>query len=81
MPQLFPDGKFIGREAYAATLSQQELSIADFERYMQRQILLNRLRNVVLENTVVSQAEIEREYRQRNEKSAVEYIKIDPEKL
>jgi peptidyl-prolyl cis-trans isomerase D len=81
MPNLFPDGKFIGREAYAATLQQQDLSIAEFERYMQRQILLNRLRNVVLESTVVSQDEIEREYRARNEKATVEYIKVDPEKL
>ena len=31
MPQLFPDGKFVGRDTYAAVLAQQNLSIPEFE--------------------------------------------------
>ena len=81
MPQLFQDGTFIGNETYAAVLQQQGLSIADFERYMNRQILLNRLRGLVLEATVISPPEIEQEYRRRNEKASVEYVKVAREKL
>jgi peptidyl-prolyl cis-trans isomerase D len=81
MPQLFPDGQFVGKEAYAAFLSQQDMSIADFEQYTQAQVLLNRLRSVVLESTLVSKADIEQEFKLRNEKAAIEYVKVDPEKL
>lgn len=81
MPQMFPDGKFVGKEAYAAVLAQQEMTIPDFERYMSEQILLNRLRSIVLESTVVSKADIEQEFRLKNEKSAIEYVKIAAEKV
>ena len=39
MPQLFPDGKFVGRDTYAAMLAQQNLSIPEFEGDTARQIL------------------------------------------
>src|SRR5712671_4372730 len=81
MPHLFPNGTFVGKEAYAAALAQQDMSIAAFEEYMQEQILLNRLRSVVLENTVVSKTDIEREFRLKNEKATIEYVKIDPQKI
>ncbi len=81
MPQLFPDGKFAGREAYEAFLAQQNLSIPEFESEMQRQVLINRLRIVAVEGTVVTPAEIEREYHRRQDKVKIEYVKISPDKL
>src|SRR5436189_2801726 len=81
MPHLFPNGTFVGKEAYAAALAQQDMSIAEFEDYMREQILLNRLRSVVLESTVVSKADIEREFRLKNEKATIEYVKFDPQKM
>ena len=69
---------FVGKEAYAAALAQQDMTIPEFEEYMSEQILLNRLRSVVLESTVVSKADIEREFRLKNEKATIEYVKIDP---
>src|SRR2546426_8821809 len=63
MPHLFTNGAFVGKDAYAAALAQQDMSIAEFEDYMQNQLLLNRLRSVVLESTVVSKADIDREFR------------------
>ena len=38
-PQLFQDGKFIGQEAYATVLAQQNLSIPDFERLVENDML------------------------------------------
>src|SRR5437762_5532931 len=81
MPQLFPDGKFVGKESYAAFLAQQDMSISDFEEMTATQVLLNRLRNVVLESTVVSKADIEQEFKLKNEKASIEYVKIDPDKI
>ena len=81
MPQLFPDGQFIGKEAYAAALAQQESTISEFEDFMRQRILLERLRSVILESIVVSKADIEREFRTMNEKTTIEYAKILPEKI
>jgi peptidyl-prolyl cis-trans isomerase D len=81
IPQLFQDGKFVGREAYEALLAQQNLSIPEFEAEMQRQVLINRLRIIAIEGTVVSPPEIEREYRRRYDKVKIQYVKISPDKL
>ena len=81
IPSLFPEGKFVGREIYAAFLAQQNLTIEDFESDMARQLLVTRLREVAVEGTVVAQADIEQEFRQRNEKVSIEYVKIAPEKF
>jgi peptidyl-prolyl cis-trans isomerase D len=78
MPQMFPNGQFVGKETYAAVLQQQDMSIPEFEEYMSNQLLLNRLRNVALESTVVSKADIEHEFRLKNEKATIDYVKVSP---
>lgn len=80
IPNLFQDGKFVGKEAYAAVLGQQNLSIPEFEAEMRRQLLITRLRDVALEGTVVTPQEIETEYKKRNEKVKIEYVKLSPDK-
>jgi len=80
VPSLFQDGRFVGKDAYAQMLSQQNLSIGEFESDMRRQLLITRLRNVALEGTVVTQAEIEQEYRKKNEKVKIEFVKLTSDK-
>jgi peptidyl-prolyl cis-trans isomerase D len=80
IPSLFPDGKFVGKDAYAGYLAQQNMSIEEFETNMQRQLLLTRLRQVVLEGTVVSPQEVEQEFKKKFEKVKVEYVKIPTDK-
>ncbi|MEX2261630.1 MAG: peptidyl-prolyl cis-trans isomerase [Bryobacteraceae bacterium] len=81
IPQLFQDGKFIGRDVYAAFLNQQNTNIPEFEANMARQLLVNRLRGIVLSGVVVTPAEIEREYRRRAEKALIQYVRVSPEKF
>ena len=82
VPNLFgPDGSFIGKDQYQAMLAQQNLTVPEFEREVARQVLVNRLRNLVLEGVIVAPQEIEQEYRQRNEKIQVEYVKIPAEQF
>ena len=38
MPSLFPDGKFVGKETYAAMLAQQNMTIDQFEADLKRQV-------------------------------------------
>jgi len=80
IPSLFPDGKFIGRDMYAGFLAQQNLSIGEFEADVKRQLLMTRMRDVALEGTIVSPLEIEQEFRKRNEKVKIEYVKVPSDK-
>ena len=81
LPNLFPDGKFAGKDTYGAMLAQQNMTIPEFESNMERQLLITRLRQVVLEGTVVPPQDIEREYRQKNDKVKVEYVRIASDKF
>jgi peptidyl-prolyl cis-trans isomerase D len=74
--ELFPNGKFAGKEAYAMVLAQHELTMDEFESDMRRQILIHRLLDVAVEGTVVSDMEIEQTFKTRNEKIKLQYVKL-----
>jgi peptidyl-prolyl cis-trans isomerase D len=80
-PQMFQDGKFVGREAYQSVLAQQNMTIAEFEANMRKQMLLTRLRNIALEGVLATPDEIEAEYRRKNEQVEIEYVSFAPDKL
>jgi len=80
IPSLFPDGKFIGRDMYQGFLAQQNIRIEEFEADVRRQLLMTRMRDVALEGTIVTPAEIEAEYRKQNEKIKIEYVKMPSDK-
>ena len=81
IPDLFPDGKFVGKDTYAAMLAQQELSIPEFENDLRRQVLITRLKEVAAEGTIVTEEEIERAFQERNEKIKVQWVKLTPDKF
>ena len=81
VPSLFQDGKFVGRDAYAAMLAQQNLTTrAIRDGDLRRQILITRLSDVALEGTIVTPPEIEQEFRKKNEKIKIEYVKLTDDK-
>jgi peptidyl-prolyl cis-trans isomerase D len=81
LPQLFEDGKFAGREAYAAMLAQRQTTIEHFESMLRKQLLIEKLQSLLMEGVVVSNAEVEAEYRRKNEGVKIEYISVDSTKL
>ena len=80
IPALYPDGKFVGTQTYAAMLAQQNLTIAEFERDLKRNLLITRMRGIATEGVVVSPQEIEQEFRRRDEKTKIEYVKVTGDK-
>ena len=60
IPSLFPDGKFVGKDAYAAVLAQQSVTIPEFEEDLKRQILITKLREIAVEGTIVTPAKSRR---------------------
>ena len=81
IPTLWQDGRFLGNDAYAQVLAQQNLSIPEFETNLRRELLVTRLRQVALEGIVVTQSEIEQEYHRRNDKVKIDYVKLSPEQF
>ncbi|MGA2145072.1 MAG: peptidylprolyl isomerase [Bryobacteraceae bacterium] len=79
-PGLFPDGKFVGRDAYAAMLAQNNLTIPQFEETARRDILVARLKEVAVEGTIVTPAEIEQAFQEKFERANVQYVKLVSDK-
>jgi peptidyl-prolyl cis-trans isomerase D len=77
IPSLFENGKFVGKENYAQFLASQNTTIGEFERQARMRAGMRRFQSAVLEGMVVTPAEIENEFRARNEKVTVDFIKID----
>jgi peptidyl-prolyl cis-trans isomerase D len=80
VPSLFPDGKFVGKEAYAAMLAQQNMTIDQFETDLKRQVMITRLRDIAMEGTIVTQTEIEAAFRKKNEKIKIEFVRLTADK-
>jgi peptidyl-prolyl cis-trans isomerase D len=80
VPSLFPDGKFVGKDAYAAMLAQQNMTIDQFETDLKRQVMITRLRDIAMEGTIVTQPEIESAFRKKNEKIKVEFVRLTVDK-
>jgi peptidyl-prolyl cis-trans isomerase D len=68
------DGKFIGRAAYLSLLAQNSLTAAQYEQLVRQGLMRQKLQNLVTDGVVVTAAEVEEEYRRRNEKLHLEYL-------
>ncbi|MEO8593266.1 MAG: peptidyl-prolyl cis-trans isomerase [Candidatus Solibacter sp.] len=80
VPSLFPDGKFVGKDVYAGMLAQQNMTIEQFENDLKRQVMVTRLRDIAMEGTIVTPAEIEAAFNKKNEKVKVEFVRLTADK-
>ncbi len=80
LPQLFSGDQFAGRDAYAAALAEQNMTIPQFESTLRRQLLLEDLQGMVAGGIVVSPKEIEQEFHAKNDKVKIEYVALPPAK-
>ena len=80
-PQLFPQGQFIGTEAYSQLLASRNITIPEFESQLRQEIMMSRLTGLVNDSVIVTPDEIAKEYRRKNEKATLEYIAVAQAKL
>lgn len=66
-------GKFIGRDAYLSLLAQNSLTASQFEEQLREDLMRQKLQSLVTDGIVVPDADLEEEYRRRNEKLHLEY--------
>lgn len=76
LPQAFPGGVFVGREAYSGLLAQRGMTLQDFESRVRAQLLAAKLGDMVGQSTIVTPAEIETEFRRKNDRIRVEYVAL-----
>ncbi len=73
---LFPNGNFIGQEAYENLLQEHDLTIPQFEADIKDDILTRKLRALVASSAFVSDAEVRDEFDRRNTKVKFDYAVI-----
>jgi peptidyl-prolyl cis-trans isomerase D len=83
IPGLQENGQFIGEQRYRQLLLAQNppMTPDDFEEGLRRSMVLDKLRAALTDWMVVSDADLEREYRQRNEKVKLEVVALTADKF
>jgi peptidyl-prolyl cis-trans isomerase D len=78
IPGLQENGRFIGEARYEQVLRSQRppLTKAAFEEDLRRGMMVERLRTAMTDWMSVSNAEVEREFRQRNEKVKLQVVAL-----
>lgn len=67
-------GGFVGEETYKRFVRANGYTVRDFEESMRRQIVLTKLNAIFSSSLLVSDAEVERAYRDQAERAAVRYL-------
>ena len=78
IPGLQENGHFIGEDRYRQVLRAQDppMTPADFEQAVRQSLLIDKLRAGTTEWMAISDAELEREYKHRNEKVTLNVVSI-----
>jgi peptidyl-prolyl cis-trans isomerase D len=78
IPGLQENGQFIGEQRYRQLLAQQNppLTPSGFEQSVRESLMLDKFRAGLTEWMTVSDAELEREYKRRNEKVTLEVVAV-----
>ena len=69
----FPAGNFIGEAAYEELLQQHDLTVAQFERSVKEDILIDKVRSLVAGGAMVTDAEIRQKFEKENTKVKFDY--------
>ena len=69
-------------QQYRDTIEQQlGESVGEFENKMRLNLALNALESIAIEGSIVSPADVEAEYKRRNDKIKIDYIAFDASKI
>ena len=83
MPGLQENGRFIGEERYRQLLQVQNppMTPAQFEDSLRRSMIIDKLRAALTDWVAVADADVEREYRQRNEKVKLQVVALTADRF
>jgi peptidyl-prolyl cis-trans isomerase D len=78
---LFPDGKFIGEQAYENLLQKANLTVSAFESDVKNEILERKLAALITGSASVSDADIRQEFQKRNTKVKFDYAVLSQDDI
>ncbi|MGA3262745.1 MAG: peptidylprolyl isomerase [Terracidiphilus sp.] len=79
---IFPNGQFIGDDAYAALIASKfNTSVAEFEENIRQDIVLRRLQTLIAGGVTVDDQEVRATYRKQNIKIKFDYAVISADVL
>ncbi|HEU5254480.1 MAG TPA: peptidyl-prolyl cis-trans isomerase [Vicinamibacterales bacterium] len=83
IPALQENGRFIGEQRYEQLLASQypPLTKGDFEQSLRRSMMIDKLRSAITDWVSVSDSDLEREYRNRNEKVKLQVVALTADKF
>jgi len=83
IPGLQENGRFIGEQRYEQLLLSQTppMTKAQFEESLRRNMVLDKLRATLTDWMAVADADVEREYRQRNEKVKLQVVALTADRF
>jgi peptidyl-prolyl cis-trans isomerase D len=70
---LFPDGNFVGQEAYEDFVARNDMTVPQFENKEKEYILIDKLRQMITSGAVVTESEVRNEFSRRNTKVKFDY--------
>jgi peptidyl-prolyl cis-trans isomerase D len=78
---LFPNGKFIGQQAYESLLQQANLTVSAFEADVKNEILEQKLAAMITGSASVSDAEVRQEFMKRGSKVKFDYAVLSQDDI
>ena len=83
IPALQENGRFIGETRYEQLLASQNPPMikSTFEENLRRSMMIDKLRSALTDWVAISDADVEREYRDRNEKVKVQVVALTADKF
>src|SRR3982075_4548515 len=82
VPTAFNGGTFVGMDQYSAEVQARfQLTVPVFEELLRQGLLEEKFRKLVTDGISVGPAELQDEFRYKNEKIKVNYVVINPEEL
>jgi peptidyl-prolyl cis-trans isomerase D len=74
------DGSFVGENLYSRILSANQMTPEEFESDLRSELLIQKLQHALSAGVVVTDAELEREYRRRNETISMSVVVVPVDK-
>jgi peptidyl-prolyl cis-trans isomerase D len=80
-PGLQQDGKFIGFDEYRRRLAWNRISLGDFEGSLRKDIILNKVIQVITMGVAVTPEEVWQNYQKEKESAKIEYLVLEKSKV
>ena len=82
LPQLFPNGQFVGETAYEDYVQNAEqMTVGQFEQQVKDQVAERKLYNLITDGVRVSDAEVHQAFERQYAKAVFDYVALKPSDL